>query len=284
MRGVLSAHTAVWGIRGLYRTSRAFGALEYLVNYKRRRRVRDMLEQVYGRRLTGSERRQMVSRHFMRQRADKVYYLVFDRLPSEKTDSRFSITNQHLLDEALARGKGVYVLLSHHGAHHVIGMHMPGLGYRIAAIRDPNEGAIRRYVQEMWERRQPDAPRPVVLYSGDFIRPIYRLLRDNYALGSALDMTRIRDDRLKTAPVQIFGETRPFLTGTLQIAIRCHAAVLQAFVISEPNFHYRLEFLGPMTDPETCQETPEQLQAILQQYADNIAEYARRYPDHVTRV
>ena len=284
MRRLVRAHTHFWGIHGLYLSARAFGTLEYLVNFKRRRRVRRMIETVLQRRLHGPDRRRLVRAHFMRERCDKVFYLIFDYFPTEEARTRFSIANRHLLDEGLAREKGVYVMLCHHGAHHVVGMLMSLSGYRVAGVRDPNEGAVRRYVQELWERRHPDVPRAKVLYSGDFTRPIYRLLKENYALGSALDVSRVRDPRLRTAPVQIFGETRNFLTGTLQIAIRSQSTVVQGVIVAEEDFRYRLELIGPMTDPETCQDTPEVLQQVLQRYADNIAEYARQYPDHVTRV
>lgn len=284
MRRLLRLHMWFWGIGGLYASSRHFGTLEYLINYKRRRRVGQMLDVVLGENLAPSRRRQLIRDHFVRQRCDKVFYLIFDLLDREDVEARFSIVNRHLLDEGLARGKGVYTLLCHHGPHHVSGMIMSLLGYRVGGIRDPNEGAIRRYVQSLWERKYSDLPRPRVLYAGDFVRQVYRLFKDNYGLGSALDVSRKRDPRQKTCPVRIFGEQREFLTGTLQIALRCNAAVLQGFIIASDNFHYRLEFTGPMVDPDGDHaETPERLASIMQQYADNIADYARRYPDHISR-
>lgn len=283
MRRLLKAHARAWGINGLYKSCAAFATLEYWINYKRRRRVGRMLDVVMGGELQPADRRRHIRRHFIRQRCDKVFYLIFDMLSREEVESRFSIVNRHLLDDGLKRGKGVYVLLCHHGPHHVTGMIMSLLGYRVGGIRDPNEGAVRRYVKTLWEEKHPDLPRARVLYSGDFVRQVYRLFKDNYALGSALDVTRRREAWQKTCPVRIFGETREFLTGTLRIALRCNAAVLQGFIVAEENFHYRLEFTGPMIDPETKSVTPEQIQQVMQQYADNIAEYARRYPDHVSR-
>jgi lauroyl/myristoyl acyltransferase len=284
MRAVLHGLAMVLGFRGLYLACRVFGTLEYLINYKRRRRTRRMIRKVLGADATTATLRHYVRSHFMRERADKVFYLIFDLLPPERLAERFTIVGREVLNEGLARGKGIYSLLCHHGAHHVTGMCMSLLGHRVGAIRDPHEGAMRMYVQQLWENRYPDAPKPRVLYSGDFARQIYRLFQDNWGLGSSLDVARMRDARLKTLPVQIFGETRNFLTGTLQIALRCKAFVVQSFIVSEPDFRYRLEILGPMTDPETSTDNPALLQEILQRYADNIAAFARQHPDHVTRL
>ncbi len=284
VRVMLRALVAVAGIHGLYRTCQAFGTLEYLINYKRRRRVKRLLKTVYGRELGGKDRRRAVRAHFMRQRCDKAFYLVCDLLPPEAVRQRFSIVNRRLMDEGLARGKGVYVMLCHHGAHHVTGLTMALMGYRVGGIRDPHEGPLRKYIHALWAEKHPELYKTRILYSGDFTRQIYRLFKDNYALGSALDVTRVRDDRLRTVPVRIFGGERPFLTGTLQIALRCGAVVLQGFIVSDDDFHYRLELHGPMADPETSSETPELLAEVMQKYADNIAEYARQYPDHITRV
>lgn len=284
VRAMLRVLLAVCGLRGLYRICRGFGTLEYLINYKRRSRVRGMLRKVFGREITRHERHRMVREHFMRQRCDKAFYLIADMLGTEQIKRCFNIVNRELMDGGLARGRGVYVLLCHHGAHHVTGLTMSTLGYRVGGVRDPNEGPLRTYMQSLWAKKHPELTPPKVVYSGDFVRDIYRLFKDNYALGSALDVSRVRDPRLRSLPVQIFGETRQFLTGTLQIALRCRAVVLQGFIVSRDNFVYQLELHGPMVDPDRFEESPELLGDILQRYADNIAEYARQYPDHITRV
>lgn len=283
MRGLLRAHTAVWGWRNLYRSARFFATLEYLTNYKRRRRVGQMIDVVFGGTLSREDRNHWIREHFRRQRCDKVFYLVFDYLPTERVRECYSIVNRELIDSAIARGRGVYVMLSHFGPQHVAGMTMSALGYRVGGVRDPNEGAMRRYIQRLWDEKHPDLPRAKVLYSGNFARDIYRLFKENYALGSSLDVTRQRDATSRTVAVQVYGETRDFLTGTLQIALRCGAAVLQGFIVGEEDFRYRLELMGPMCDPDNAKESPELIAEVMQKYAENLEMYARRHPDHVMR-
>jgi len=283
VRQFLRVGLALFGLRGLYKFCRGFGTLEYWINHKRRRRIRRMLTTVYCGQISRADMRRHIRAHVMRQRCDKAFYFLGDLLTTDQMRARFTISNRELLDAGLARGKGVYAMTSHHGAYHITGLTMTALGYRVAGIRDPNESPLRRYIQAQWSDRHSELPRPQVLYSGDFARQIYRLLRDNYALGSSLDVNRLRDTRLATVPVNIYGETRQFLTGTLQIALRCGATVIQAFMVAHDDFMYELRLLGPFTDPDTDRESPELLASVLQRYADNIEKHAREFPDQVMR-
>ncbi|NOX59501.1 MAG: hypothetical protein GXP29_11680, partial [Planctomycetes bacterium] len=253
------------------------------INHKRRKRVRRMQRVVFDEDTPKHVRSKWVREHFMRLRCDKVFYLIFDMLTQEQLDPCFEIVNQKVLDDALARGKGVYVMTSHIGSGHVIGMLLSFRGYRVSGVRTPKEGAVRRYMQQRWVEKYPDLPRITLIYTGDFVRPIYRLFKNNFVLGSSLDVSKIPDKKMRTIPVQMFGEEHPFLVGPLQIAIRCQATVLQNFAISGKGFRYRIEFLGPFTDADSKDESPEVLSRVLQTYADNIADYARKYPDHITR-
>jgi lauroyl/myristoyl acyltransferase len=188
------------------------------------------------------------------------------------------------LDDALAKGRGVYIALSHHGAHHIAGLMMSLLGYKVAGVRDPREGAIRRYIQSLYERRYAEIRQGRMLYSDSFPRDIYRCFQENFVLGSALDVERERDARLKTAEVEFFSRERRFLTGTVQIALRCGAPILQGFIISDRDFRYRFELLGPLVDPQDARETPELVQRIMQRYADNVESYIRRDPAQISKL
>jgi len=283
MRLFLGGLLRIVGLGGLYHLSRGFGGLEYLIDYKRRRRVGKMQSIVFDESTPKRVRRKWVCENFMRLRCDKVFYLIFDKLPKERLADCFEIVNRDILDAALARGKGVYAMTSHIGSGHVIGMLMSFMGYRVSGVRSPKEGNIRRYMQSKWAEKYPDHPPITLLYTGHFPRPIYRLFKDNFILGSSSDVSKIPDEKMRTIPVKLFGHELEFLLGPLLIAIRCKAAVLQSFTLSSPGFKYRVEFLGPLTDPDSGDESPELLGKVMQQYADNIAEYARRYPDHITK-
>ncbi|MCH7527633.1 MAG: hypothetical protein IID39_09360, partial [Planctomycetes bacterium] len=84
----------VWrtvSLNGLYQVGRAFATMEWLINYKRRRRFARRLMEVYGGELGSSKRRRATWRHFVRTRCDKLFYLIFDDLPQSKILERFEI-------------------------------------------------------------------------------------------------------------------------------------------------------------------------------------------------
>lgn len=284
VRWLLWAMVRIFSLKGLYLFGRFWGTLEYWVNFHRRRRYRQALDAVFPEGLYKSRRERIVLEHFRRTRCDKMLYLVFDRLPREKILRRVKFHGKQHIDEAIARGNGVYVMLSHHGSHHVAGLLMALLGYKCAGVRDRNEGGIRKYVQEKYAETFPEFAAIRVLYADSFPRDIFRCFRENRVVGTALDVGRVRGVTLKTCPVQIFGETREFLTGTLQIALRCNATILQAFVVSRPNFYYRLVAMPAMCVPESSSENPEQIAELMQKYADGIQAHVREHPDHLSRV
>jgi lauroyl/myristoyl acyltransferase len=286
VRSFLAAWVTLFSLKGLYLFGRWFGFIEYLINFKRRARYRRELVDAFPEGLPKARARRIVRDYFCRTRCDKLFYLVFDRLPREKIMRRIRFHGRAHLDEALARGRGVYVMLSHHGSHHVAGLLMALLGYRCAGVRDRNEGSLRRYVQDKYTRTFPEYAAVRLLYADSFPRDIYRCFQENRVLGSALDVGRVRGQSLKTCPVQIFGRTREYLTGTLQVALRCGATICQAFVVSRPNFYFRLIVNPPLhvqPGPDHAEHS-ELIASLMQKYADGIAAHVREHPDHISRV
>ena len=111
---------------------------------------------------------------------------------------------------------------------------------------------------------------------------IYRCLRENYAIGAALDAHRTRDGQVRTATVQMFDRPLDCIVGPIKIARRCKSGVLQGLIVSEKNFHYRLE-LHSLPVERDAPESDELLQSIMQAYAKNIEAYALKQPNHISR-
>jgi lauroyl/myristoyl acyltransferase len=286
VRWFLAAWVRLFSLKGLYLFGCWFGTVEFLVNFKRRERYRTELASVFPEGLTEKRTRKIIHSYFCRTRCDKLFYLIFDRLPRDKIMSRIRFHGQQYLDDALARGRGVYVMLSHNGSHHVAGLLMALLGYKCAGVRDRNEGALRVYIQDKYTRTFPEYAAVRVLYADSFPRDIYRCFHENRVVGTALDVGRVRGLALKTCPVRIFGQSREFLTGTLQVALRCGATIAQAFVVSRSNFYFRLIVKPPLhvPDPADAGESPGLIARLMQLYADGIEAHVREHPDHISRV
>lgn len=283
--GAASALLSILGMAGMYRFGRFFGVIEWLINFKRRRRYGRALHEVIHP-LTGRDRRRHTREHFMQTRCDKLFYLVFDRIPREVALASLTIENGKALDDALARGRGAYVALCHHGPLHISGMLMTIRGYKVAGVRDRREGALRRYVQSLYDQKYPEFRRTRILYADSFPREIFRCLQDGYALGSAMDISRVRDPRQRYHEVSMFGRPQVFLTGPLRIAVRCKTPVLQAFIVPGRDFQYRLIIMGGLLDPDTCTATNDEEAAIaraIEKYAAQVESHVRQYPSLLTR-
>ncbi|NLX13235.1 MAG: hypothetical protein GXY44_06210 [Phycisphaerales bacterium] len=285
VRGFLWGWACCFSLTGLYLLGKWFGVCEWLLNYKRRSRFRTRLREAMG--SAYDPRDPLIRRacfdHFTRTRCDKIFYLIFDKLPREKIINRIKFHNRDLLDECLNRGRGVYVALSHYGSHHIQIVLTTLLGYKVAGVRDPNEGPLRRYMQQKYEETFPEFRKIRMFFSDTYPRDLYRCFQDGYILGTALDVGRPRGTHLRTAKVNFFGNEREFLTGTMQIALCCGAPILQGFVASHKNFYFHIHIVGPLADPAIESDEDAILQQVMQQYADNIADHIRQYPSNVSK-
>ncbi len=273
----------VLSLSGLYRFGQVFATLEWLINAKRRRRFARVLPDLLGHQLSNAEIRRASLRHAVRVRNDKVFYLIFDYLRPETIERQFTIKNRPFIDDALAMGKGAYLAMSHQGSHHVALVNLLAAGYTIGGVRDTREGAIRRFMQHKFNAKGGKQIR--YFHNDVFPRQLYRWFASNALLVSAMDSTRVHRENHKTTSITMFGRARDVLTGPIELAARCGAPALQAFLISRPGFHYEFEVHGPLLDPAKRDHlSEEELQRTLQLYADRIEAFVRKNPCHVSRI
>ncbi len=282
-RLVLRAALRLVSLSGLYRLGQALATLEWLTNYKRRRRFARMLIEILGDELSPADVRRASWRHFVRMRNDKIFYLMFDLLPPETIRRCFTITNRHLVDDGLAAKRGVYLAMSHQGSQHVALVHLRAAGYPIGGVRLAKEGAMRRFMLNRFE--STDWARVQYFGNDVFPRQLFRWLGDNALLASAMDASRVHDDKQKTVGVTMFNRPRDLLTGPIELAARCGAPAVQAFIISRPGFRYEYHVQELLPDPQPRTNlSDEELSAILQTYADRVEAFTRKYPCHVSRI
>jgi len=284
IRTAMAMLLACVGLSTVYRFGRWFGTLEWLINYRRRRRFAEVMSGVFEGGLSGGRLRRQCREFFMHSRCDKLFFLILDCLPRERAVSLFSIEPRELLDDALADGRGAYIALAHLGPHHVAGVLMCLLGYKVAGVRDRSESGLRRYVEQRYRQKYPEFRRMRMFYAGSYPRNIYRCLREGYVLGSAMDVARRRHPNQKTETVTIFGEDRGFISGPLRVAIRSKVTVLQGFVLPQGGFRYRFVLQGPLVLPDDQPNEERAVQHAMSAYAANVEKYIRRYPAHVTRI
>ncbi len=274
----------VLSLGGLYRFGRAFGTIEYLINYRRRQRFAAAMREIIGREPSPAERRRETREFFCRSRCDRMFYLVLDCLSPRRAEKLFTIANRDVLDACLSRGRGAYIALSHNGPHHVAAALFAMCGYRIAGVRDRREGALRRYIQARLDQQGRTQHRMRVLYADSFARQIYRCFEDGYVVGSAIDIGRVRDPRQRYETVDMFGRPQLFLTGPIRIALRCRAPVIEGLLVPEPGFRYRFEVRSVLIDPETMTDEDVAVRRGVERFARTIEDHLRRNPHQVSRV
>jgi lauroyl/myristoyl acyltransferase len=286
VRFFLITYARALGLSGLYRLGRFFGFLEYLCDYKRRRRATRKLVELFGDELPPAVRRRHVIRYFMRLRCDKMFYTIMDRIPRAKLLNRIKLKNREFIDGPLAGGNGLYVALSHYGAHHVAGLMMALLGYKLAGVRDARESHVRRYIQDKYRQTFPEVAAIKILMATSFPRQILRHFKEGNLVASLLDVDRRRGETTRMQTVQFFGKQREFLTGPVQIALRCGAPMIQGFIVSRPNFYYQLIPSPPLIDPADAAQLDEDevLRRVMDRYALGVEQFVRRHPDHIVNI
>jgi len=284
IRVFYSTWVRVLGLSSLYRFGQWFGTMEYLTDIRRRRRVHRKLVSMFKDGMSARERRRIVWRYFMRVRCDKIFYTFMDRVPRGKLMNRVKLIGRENIDNALARGRGTYIALCHFGSHHVAGLMMALLGYNIAGVRDARESHVRRYIQQKYRDTFPEVSRMKMYLASSFPRGIFRQLADNGIVASLLDVDRRRGETARMHAAPFFGDTREFLLGPIQIALRSGAPTLQGFVVSRRDFYYQMIVLPPLSDDLSDGDENERTVAILRRYAANVEQFAREHPDHVMNI
>lgn len=290
-RAVLGSAHLFWtvllrllGIRGLYLLGCGFGTLEWVFLLARRRRFRRAVDRLFETRPPMGRRVSWSLRHFRQSRCDRIFYLVFDSIPRDRARSLFTISNEELLLGGRSSFGGAYVALSHHGPHHVAGMLMSVSGYKVAGVRDGNESALRRYVQGRFDERYFDIQRIRMLHSDSYPRDIFRCFEEGYALGSAIDVRRVRHASQRAEMVRYFGEERPFLTGPLRVAKKCGAPAVQALIVPHPGFRYELRLVEDLLEVAPDAPEAERIRAAVVRYASNLESFVREHPHLMTRL
>lgn len=274
-------------LNGLYQFGKAFGTIEWLINYKRRAKFRQGLVSLLGDRLTPAARRSATRRHFVRTRCDKIFYLIFDRLPAKTLRKLLIVENKENLDNALAEYGGVYLAMSHHGPQHIAAVLFCLLGYKVALVRDRQEGKIRQFMRRIYEKTCPAMNDLKIVYADDYPREQIRYLKSGYVLGSALDVHRRRNSRQKTSEVIFLGKKREFLAGPIKMAFGAGVPVLQALLVSKTGFRYCINYdsvIGVPARGGRNKLSNDSIFKVLSEYAANLERYVVRYPCHLTRV
>lgn len=265
---------AIWRLGGL--GGRVLGAIS--------REKPALMEQELGAVLPGrppEELRRIVRGSFANYCLSEMEVLLYPVLDREFMERLVTIEGREHLDRALAGGRGVLLFQAHFGAFQMV---MPAIGYGGYRMNQISASAA------VWkEGGASDAPKRMHDIKADYeyrlpvqhisvassMRPVFRALERNEIVGITVD----GGGGTKTVRIPFLGRSANFQTGAADLAVRTGAAVVPAFILTEPGLHHRL-VLHPPLAPAAAAGSEERRLGILRQFAALLEQYVRRNPDH----
>ena len=223
----------------------------------------------------------LVRESFANYCCSELEVLLYPSMDRRYIDRVFVIEGKEHLDAALARGRGVLLYQAHFGAFQ---MTMPAIGYsgysmnQISASasvwKDGNASAAGNRMMDIKARYEYTLPvRHIPIASS--LRPVFRALERNEIVGITVDGGGGR----KIVPLRFLGRDSFFQTGPADLAIRTGAAIVPAFVTTEPGLRHRLVLHPPIAVDEGLAKEEGRL-AILRVFVSLLESHVMRRPDH----
>jgi lauroyl/myristoyl acyltransferase len=252
---------------GLYYGSAKIRALTY-------RELKNCLGDQLGER----ELRKAVRRSFEMDMKRRCEELMLGRLTKGAVEKMVAIEGLEHIDAALAKGKGVIILLSHFGSYLMV---LPALGFRGYRINQiggsPDLKHHRPIHRRIFESREKECSRlPVQFMRSDSdVRAVVRALQKNELVAIAFD-GRAGKDWVKT---KFLGRTAYVGQGPVRFAAITGAAILPTFIVRNKDNSHKLIIEKPF-ELEGFDDKATFISVNIQKLATIFAEYIRKYPCH----
>ncbi len=257
--------------RYLYVFARHMGNFGYIIAGRQRKIALDSLTTAFGREKPPEEIRRIAQDCFIYMAKSGVELIYMTERP-DFLKLRMQLVGKKILDEALARGKGVILVSAHFGNFPVMLARLSVEGYKVAAIMRPMKDVK---VEKLFLRNREKLNINTV-YSQPrktCVEDSIRALRENSLLFIPLDQN------FGTAGVFVdfFGRKAATATGPVVFAQRTGAAIVPCFIIRQKDDTHKIVFEPPLqlTEGKTEQET---ITLNVQKITTLIETYIRRYP------
>ena len=200
--------------------------------------------------------------------------LLFPRMNAEYVRQRIVLEGREILDEALARGRGVLLFQAHFGAFQ---MTMPALGYsgyrmsQISVTAEAWKNDTMGLAQHAAFDRKAAYERALPVRRIDIrgtMRPVYRALQAGEIVGIAVDGAAGN----RPVTVSFLGHQARFQTGAAQLALRTGAIIVPAVIFTDPYFRHRL-VLHPPIEGRTQEE-------LVSAFVSHLEAWVKDRPSH----
>lgn len=200
--------------------------------------------------------------------------VVFFRDKPELIKSQVVIENRQILDNALAKGKGVIIVTGHFGNFPLMMLRLAVEGYPIVGIMRPmrDQRMQNIFIKEKYLRGMK------LLYSQPrkaCIEAAIRSLRNNKIVVIQLDQNFGTGGFF----VDFFGQKAATAAGPVVFALRTKAIILPCFILRQDDDTHRI-FFEKEFNIKREEEFNKMLLVNVQRLTEIIESYIRRYPAH----
>jgi len=250
----------------------------YILADRIRRETYDELKRCLVNRYPEKDIRRITIRSFKIYMKRHFENLFLGRLTGDFIKKIVHIDGIEHLDNALAKGKGAIILLSHFGSFLMIPPALGFWGYRVNQIAGPpifkGNRSIHKRIFEV--RAQEYNSLPVTFIRSDESMPLaIRALKNNELAAIAFDGR----EGSKWIPVRFFGQTAYFAPGPVKLSKISGATILPTFIVRQKDNTHKLIIESPF-ELRNDENRKEFLSVNIQRLAEIFEDYIARYPCH----
>jgi Kdo2-lipid IVA lauroyltransferase/acyltransferase len=166
--------------------------------------------------------------------------LLMPFLPKEEFGRRFKLENVAVVEDALAKERGIMTLVFHYGNWEIMGVASWFFHREVIALARPlkRHTRLNAFLNGLREKTGLK-----IILNVDTATDVITYLRGNRIIAILGDQ---REKRSAAVYVELFGEKVPTSRGTAMIAMRTGATVIPVYSVREGFLRYRLVFGEPL--------------------------------------
>ncbi len=253
------------------------GRIYFLMARKKSRHLKSNFRKIFP--LKDNEQMDDIVRGYIENHfVDRLQLFSFPRLNEENIHKYIQIDNMTMLRKSLNNGRGCVIIHGHFGPAQLFIAAIALAGFPITQL-----GYISRegysYIGEkvaLRKRLELESSIPgEIFYTDQFLRPIYKKLKNNEVISNAGDGSLIGENIGKLIPVSFLGEKRMYPIGSVSLAQHAGAVLLPLFISKVPEGRY----IGKFGQPITVEPGVKGVEKAVQEFSTLLGNEIRKSPE-----
>lgn len=208
--------------------------------------------------------------------------LLLDGVSDRRVEPMFRVSGRHILDAAIAKGKGVILLTSHYGAHLLPTHWLARQGYPLRFFME-RPRHVSRFLERQFRTDGPVAQDKLFISrKGDPTGSAGTILRAARTLNAGMILYLAGDVRWSGAHTRcawFLGRRFRFSATWVRLAAMTGAPVIPVFCHMKPEGTYDLEFFPPLEIP-VDQDEPDLAEHAVQTFLNLLENQVRLHPSN----